>query len=93
MQISLSKIIAAAIASAYVLAMLFSAGGPTVEVAKGSIALLLPMALIWFPEELGSLTGSVGRGGYISSGTPASLLAAMGWLLLVGAPVVLYCLR
>mgnify|MGYP000193043558 CR=1 FL=1 len=92
-QITFAKIIAAIIASGYVVAMLFAVGGATVEIAKTSLALLVPIALIWFPEELGDFTGSVGRGGFVNSRTPAVLLSAMGWFLLVGFPAVIYWLR
>ena len=56
---------------------------------KGSFMLLLPLALIWFPEPLGDFTGYVGRGGMIDTPTPAWMVAAAGWFLLVGLPVLL----
>ena len=46
-----------------------------------SIFLLLPMACIWFPDELGSFTG-VMRGQYINAQSPGCLVAFGGWLLL-----------
>jgi hypothetical protein len=48
------------------------------------LALMLPLALIWFPEQLGSFTGYVGRGGSIDTETPGWLVAGFGWLLLLG---------
>jgi hypothetical protein len=52
--------------------------------------LIFPLVLIWFPEELGSFTGYVGRGGWIDKETPPILVSIMGWLLLLGLPVLMY---
>jgi hypothetical protein len=52
------------------------------------LALLFPLTLIWFAEELGDFTGYVGRGDYIDERTPAILVSLMGWLFLVGLPVL-----
>ena len=57
---------------------------------KSCVVLLLPLALIWFPDELGSLTGYVGRGGNINTETPPILISIIGWLFLVGLPVLFY---
>jgi hypothetical protein len=53
------------------------------------VALALPLALIWFPDEAGSLTGYV-RGGYINKESPPIIVSFMGWFFLVGMPVILY---
>ena len=58
MQITIGKIVALLIALGYVIAMIVHAVGVTVDVAKGCVALLLPLALIWFPDELGGVTVS-----------------------------------
>jgi hypothetical protein len=50
------------------------------------------LALSWFPEELGSFTGYVGRGGRIDTETPPGLVSFMGWFFLVGIPVLGYIL-
>jgi hypothetical protein len=47
------------------------------------------LALIWFPEEIGSLTGYF-RSGYVNVQTPAIIVSFGGWLFLVGLPVLLY---
>ena len=60
--------------------------GITLKVAA---ALLLPMACIWFPDTLGEYTGMV-RGQAITTSTPAFLVCAGGWLILVGIPVIGY---
>ena len=50
--------------------------------------LLLPLALIWFPEEIGELTGYF-RSGYVNVQTPAVMVSFLGWLFLGGLPVLL----
>jgi hypothetical protein len=54
-------------------------------------ALLLPLALIWFPDEMGGMTGCV-RGGYIDKETPAGCVSVAGWFFLVGFPVIIFFL-
>ena len=92
MQITIGKILAVLIALAYVIAMTVHAGSVTVDVFKGSVALLLPLALIWFPDELGSMTGYLGRGGKINTETPPILVSIAGWFLLAGLPLLLHFL-
>jgi hypothetical protein len=55
------------------------------------IGLVFPLACIWFGEQLGNYTGFV-RGHYVSTPTPGWLVAAGGWLMLVGAPLIAYAL-
>ena len=92
MEITPSKILALLIAVAYMVCIFAGSDGDELpEIAfKGGFALLCVLALIWFPEELGSMTGSVGRGGYINRETPGCMLSAMGWLFLVGMPLALW---
>ena len=59
--------------------------------AKVAVALLLPMGCIWFPEALGSYSGTM-RLHTITGETPAFLVCAAGWMLLVGIPVIGYFL-
>jgi hypothetical protein len=54
--------------------------------------LLFPVALIWFPEQIGDYIGPVGRGGFVNQRSPAILVALMGWFFLVGLPLSLYLL-
>jgi hypothetical protein len=65
-------------------------------ITKGTLAggalLLIPLGCIWFPEQLGSYTGYVGRGGDIDTETPPGLVSAMGWFFLIGYPVLIYFL-
>lgn len=57
---------------------------------KLCVVLLLPLTLIWFPDELGSFTGYVGKGGNIDTETPPILVSIAGWFFLVGFPVLMY---
>jgi hypothetical protein len=52
---------------------------------------LLPLALIWFPEFLGGLTGW-GTRAPVDRPSPPRLIVGMGWLLLLGMPVIVYFL-
>ncbi len=63
--------------------------GTGLDMAKVAVALLLPMACIWFPEALGEYTGTM-RLHAITASTPAFLVCAGGWLLLVGIPLAAY---
>lgn len=79
-----------AIALAYVIAIAISEGGATETLVKVSMFLLLPLALIWFPDELGETTGYVWRGSQVNVPSPPILVSVMGWVLLVGLPLVIY---
>jgi len=46
------------------------------------VVAMIPLALIWFGEELGEFTGLTGSG-YISEQSPGWLVKAFGWLVLV----------
>jgi hypothetical protein len=63
--------------------------GSGLDAAKVAVALLLPMGCIWFPEALGQYTGTM-RLHAITASTPAFLVCAGGWLLLVGLPLAAY---
>ena len=61
------------------------------EVFAPLLVVLIPLALIWFPEPIGSATGYMGHG-VIDVETQPLLVAAMGWFLLVGVPVIVMLL-
>jgi hypothetical protein len=86
MEITFTKILSLVIAAGYVLAAIAYAGWGAIQLG---VALLLPLALIWFPEEIGSFTGYVGRGGMIDQETPPILVSVMGWFFLIGLPLIL----
>ena len=86
-----SKIVALVIAITYIVLAL------TIEktvsfaatVAAGTI---LPLALIWFPDFFGGLTGW-GTRAPIDRPSPPVFVSFMGWFLLVGLPfLILLCL-
>jgi len=82
MHITIGNILGLLVALAYVATIIATQGGITESAFKGCVVLLLPLALIWFPDELGSFTGYVGRGGNINTPTPPILVSTMGWMLL-----------
>ena len=55
------------------------------------LVLLLPLALIWFPEVIGSATGYIGHGS-VDCATPPWLVSAGGWFFLVGLPFLMWLL-
>jgi len=89
MQVTIGKILGLLIAIGYTV-LAVRAGG--MFGLKCSAALLLPLAFIWFPEEIGGLTGYF-RSGYVNVQTPAIIISVMGWFFLVGLPVILYLVR
>ena len=86
-----SKIAAVLIAIAYLVITIIDEHGFNRGVMGLATVLLVPLALIWFPDEIGSATGSVGHG-HVDAETPPALVSFMGWFLLVGFPVILYFL-
>jgi hypothetical protein len=81
---TVSKIVALVIAITYiVLAFTIEKTVPfAATVAAGTI---LPLALIWFPDFFGGLTGW-GTRARIDRPSPPGLVSFMGWFLLVGLP-------
>jgi len=88
MEITVGKIVSLLIAVGYTLFAIIDAGAGGLMVP---VALLLPLALIWFPDEMGGMTGCVPRG-YIDKETPAGCVSVMGWFFLVGFPVIIFLL-
>ena len=80
MEITISKIVAVVIALIYAIAVVIAVG---LSRAGGVLLLVVPLALIWFPEELGSYTGYVSRGSTIDTETPPAIVVFLGWLILV----------
>jgi hypothetical protein len=90
MQVTLGKLLAVTVVAAYVIAglVLEKSWAFALTVAVGA---LLPLAFIWFPEFLGGLTGW-GTRAPVDRPSPARLVAGMGWVLLLGMPVIVYFL-
>ncbi len=53
------------------------------------LPVLVAVALIWFPEQIGSATGFIGHGS-VNSETPPAVVTLFGWLILLGLPVLAY---
>jgi hypothetical protein len=86
MRVTLSKIAGLAVAIGWVIVAL-TLGRTWAFALTVAVGTLLPLALIWFPESLGSLTGW-GTRAPIDRPSPPWLVAALGWLLLLGLPVL-----
>ena len=86
MRVTFSKIAALAVSIGWIITAftLERSWSFTLTVAVGTLLLL---ALIWFPEFFGSLTG-LGRRAPIDRPSPPWLVAVLGWLLLLGFPVL-----
>lgn len=80
------RALSALVAATYVILAWESRGGPAAFVYFTK--LLIPLACIWFPEELGQYTGTA----RMSQQSPARLVRFVGWALLL-MPVWLYLLR
>src|SRR5262245_4456597 len=91
MQVTLGKLLALAVAAAYVIAgfALEKSWAFALTVAVGA---LLPLALIWFPEFLGGLT-RWGMRAPVDRPSPPRLVAGVGWLFLLGLPVLVFFLQ
>ncbi len=84
MAVTLSKIVALVLAAVYVVAAAVSAEGLSFA-GTVAVGVLFPLALIWFPEPIGSWT-RWRRYNRISP-SPAWMVAMMGWVFLVGLPL------
>jgi hypothetical protein len=78
------------VAVGYLITAVVAAEGRYGGVLILGVILLLPLALIWFPDVFGSYIGPVGRGGYVDQETPPVLIAFAGWFFLIGMPAILY---
>ena len=87
MEVTKGKLLSVVVAVAYVI-YLIAAGASLGATGVISLPLLLPLSLIWFPDEFGDFTGYVGRGGNIRTKSPGYLISAAGWFFLIGWPVL-----
>ncbi len=87
MQISAGKVLSLAMAAGYVFLAVHWGG---VSYWRWAAGLLLPLAFIWFPEQIGNLTGYY-KSGYVNVQTPAAIVSFLGWVLLI-APAVVFIL-
>jgi hypothetical protein len=85
MRVTLSKIAGLAVAIGWIIAA-FTLGRSWTFALTVAVGTLLPLTLIWFPEFLGSMTG---WGTWpVTRPSPPWLVAALGWLLLLGLPML-----
>ena len=88
MQITVSRIASLCVAIfAFFLTGVFDGRG-----AIFALMLLLPLALVWFPEDIGEAKGWIGHG-FVDRPTPTWIVAGVGWIGLIGLLVAAYCLR
>lgn len=83
MEITRGKLLSLVVALGYLVFAVVAEGGLTLELLGAAIVLLFPLLLIWFPYEVGSFTGYVGRGGNIDTETHPAIVSFMGWLFLL----------
>lgn len=76
----ISRALALLVTVAYVVVAMIAGAGW--EVWKLLAYLILPMACIWFSEDMGDYSGMLMQGGPMTR-TPGWLVAAGGWLLLL----------
>ncbi len=86
MQITVGRVLSLLVAAAYVFAVCHWG---TPGAWRPMIGLIIPLALIWFPDEIGDLTGYY-KTGYVNTQTPGVIVSVIGWFILVGLPVVLW---
>jgi hypothetical protein len=86
MQFTRGKILALVIAIGYLAVPIAVSGWDTEGVAIICLVLSLPLAFIWFPDEVADFLNSFGKSGYtkFNSETPAFMLTLVGWLCLLG---------
>ena len=89
MQLTIGRILSLLVSIGYAV-LAVKAGG--MYGLKCSASLLLPLALIWFPEDIGSLTGYY-KSGYVNVQTPALIISLIGWFILVGLPIIFFCVK
>ena len=79
------RVASGSLASIYLLLSLFTGEG--YFVVKVIFSLILPLSAIWFPDNLGELTGvTFGRigGPVVTKMSPGSIVRFLGWIVLLG---------
>jgi hypothetical protein len=91
MPITRSKIIAVGVALAYLAVAAAMSGGGSQVLPVVCVSLVLPLALIWFPKQMGKAGRFANQ--QIDTETPEVLVTIVGWLWLVGyLPLMAYLL-
>lgn len=81
---TIGKTLSILVAAAYLIAA-FTSATPAVGLRVLGF-LILPLACIWFSEEMGEYTGNWGRH-HIDEKSPGCMIAFLGWVILL-MPVV-----
>lgn len=93
MQVTRSKLVALVIALGYFVTVVVMQGWEKAVVL--SFLLLLPVAFIWFPNEIEAFTAMLAKRPFsrTTQETPAFMVTIVGWLWLVGyLPLMAYLL-
>jgi hypothetical protein len=88
----ISRCASVLVALGYIVACIAYRGRLTSEALLVALVLLMPLALIWFPDVFGDYIGPV-RGGYVDTPTPPVLIVLAGWFFLIGLPLILFFIR
>jgi hypothetical protein len=88
-----SRLFSLGIAAAYLSLFLFAPGQISTQRRIGTVLavagyLLIPLACIWFGDEMGNYTGTLPGPG-INKATPGCLVKVAGWVLLF-FPIILF---
>lgn len=88
MTIAIDRLISAAMVAVVAVAMLvyYPAGSPSLSLMLAAMICLPGLVLIWFSEPLGEV-GCFARG--LAHNSPPALIAAIGWVFLIGYPALL----
>ncbi|MHC4202934.1 MAG: hypothetical protein ACYSU0_23340 [Planctomycetota bacterium] len=88
MQTAISRIVSLGVAvAAFIVAGRFDGKG-----AVFALILLLPLAMVWFSEDIGEAKGRIGHG-FVDRPTPSCLVAGAGWIGLIGFLIAAFFLR
>jgi hypothetical protein len=79
------------VAGSYAIYAVFQGRATGADLMTFCLALTMPLALIWFPEQIASVVGFMGRA-TVHPDTPPFLVAFMGWVFLVGFPLLIVVL-
>lgn len=93
MEITKGKLIGLLVAPAVVAIVIVVSGDDSPAAARACVWIAIGLALVWFPDELGSFQGYVGRGGNINKETPPALITLVGWFFIVCMPALMYALH
>jgi hypothetical protein len=84
------RALAVLVAAGYLIAAVVLQDGSTKWLPVLGLALLIPLALIWFPQPIGSASGYMINRQYVDQPTPPVLISAAGWFFLVGLPLTYF---